>query len=77
MLPKAKPQLLLKRGRGRPYKYLLLTAVADTAVTDAIIDIGAFTGDIADMANIAIYLQDDDTADIVNTTIYLQNDGNA
>ena len=46
-------------------------AVADTAVTDAIIDIGTFMGDIVDMANIAIYLQDDDTADIANTTIYL------
>ena len=43
---------------------------------DAIIDIGTFTGDIVDMANIAIYLQDDNTADIANTTIYLQNDGN-
>ena len=28
------------------------------------------------MADIAIYLQDDNTADIANTTIYLQNDGN-
>ena len=46
-------------------------AVADTAITDAIIDIGAFTGNIADIANIAIYLQDNDTADIINTTIYL------
>jgi hypothetical protein len=49
----------------------LLIAVADTAVIDAIIDIGAFIGDIIDMADIAIYLQDDDTADIANTTIYL------
>ena len=71
LLPKAEPQLLLKWGRGRPCKYLLLTAVADTAVTDTIIDIGAFTGDIADIANIAIYLQDNNTADIANTTIYL------
>ena len=47
------------------------------AVTDAIIDISAFTGNITDIANIAIYLQDDDTADITNTTIYLQNNGNA
>ena len=54
----------------------MLTAVADPAVTDAIIDIGTFTGDIADMADITIYLQDDDTADIANTTIYLQNNGN-
>jgi hypothetical protein len=54
----------------------LLIAVADTAVTDTIINIGAFTGDIADMADIAIYLQDNDTANIANTTIYLQNDGN-
>jgi hypothetical protein len=49
----------------------LLIAIADTAITDAIIDIGAFTGDIIDIANIAIYLQDDDTANIANTTIYL------
>ena len=49
----------------------MLTAVADMAVTDTIIDIGAFTGNIADIADIAIYLQDDDTADIANTTIYL------
>ena len=33
-------------------------------------------GDIIDIANIAIYLQDDDIANIANTTIYLQNDGN-
>jgi len=38
---------------------------------DAIIDIGALIGDIADIANIAIYLQDDNTADIANTTTYL------
>ena len=31
-------------------------AVADTAITDAIIDIGTFTGNIADIANITIYL---------------------
>ena len=54
----------------------MLIAAADTAVTDATIDIGALTGDIIDMANIAIYLQDDDTADIANTTTYLQNNGN-
>ena len=41
------------------------------AVTDAIIDIGTFIGNIVDIANIAIYLQDDDTADIANTTVYL------
>ena len=41
------------------------------AVTDTIIDIGTFTGNIADIANITIYLQDDNTADIANTTIYL------
>ena len=46
------------------------------AVMDTIIDIGTFTGDIADIANIAIYLQDDDTADMANITIYLQNNGN-
>ena len=49
----------------------MLTAVADTAVTGTIVDIGTFTGDIADIANIAIYLQDNDTADIANITIYL------
>ena len=41
------------------------------AVMDTIINIGAFISDIADIANIVIYLQNDDTADIVNTTIYL------
>ena len=41
------------------------------AVTDAIIDIGTFISDIADIANIATYLQDNNTADIINTTIYL------
>ena len=51
-------------------------AVIDIAVTDAIIDIGAFIGNIIDIANITIYLQDDNTTDIVNTTIYLQNDSN-
>ena len=56
MLPEAKLYLLLKWGRGCPYKYLLLMAVVDTAVMDAIINIGTFTGDIIDMANIAIYL---------------------
>jgi hypothetical protein len=35
------------------------------------IDIDALMGDIADMADIAIYLQDDDTVDMANTTIYL------
>ena len=38
---------------------------------DAIIDTGAFTSNIADIANITIYLQDDDTADMADTTIYL------
>jgi hypothetical protein len=51
-------------------------AVTDTAVINATIDIGAFTGNIADIADITIYLQDDDTVDIANTTIYLQNNGN-
>jgi len=46
-------------------------AVVDTAVIDATIDIDALIGDIIDMANIAIYLQDNDTVDIANTTIYL------
>jgi len=76
LLPKAEPQLPPKRGRGRPRKYLLLTAVADTAITDTMTDTGAFMGNTADIANIAIYLQDDDTADMANTTIYLQNDSN-
>ena len=49
----------------------MLTAVADMAVINTIIDIGAFTGNIADIADIAIYLQDDDTVNIANTTIYL------
>ena len=35
----------------------MLTAVANTAITEAIINIGAPIGDIADIANIAIYLQ--------------------
>jgi hypothetical protein len=56
LLFKAKPQLLLKRGRGCPYKYLLLTAVVEAAIMDAIIDTGAFIGDIADITDIAIYL---------------------
>ena len=38
---------------------------------DAIIDIGAFIGNIADITNIAIYLQDNNTVNIANTTIYL------
>ena len=71
MLPKAELQLLLKWGRGCLYKYLLLIAVADTAVMNTTIDISTFIGDIIDIANIAIYLQDDDTAGITNTTIYL------
>ena len=41
------------------------------AVMDAIIDISTFAGDITDMANITIYLQDDNTVHIANTTIYL------
>ena len=56
MLLKAKPQLPPKQGRGRPRKYLLITAVIDTAIIDAIIDIDALTGNIVDMADIAIYL---------------------
>ena len=55
----------------------MLIAVADTAIMDAIIDIGTFTSNIADIADIAIYLQDDDTTDIANTTVYLQNNSNA
>ena len=43
---------------------------------DAIIHIGAFTGNIADIANIAIYLQDNNTVDTADTTIYLQNNSN-
>ena len=38
---------------------------------DTIINIDTFTGDITDIANITIYLQDNNTADIANTTIYL------
>jgi len=79
LLPEAEPQLLLKRGRGCPYKYPLLTAVADTTVMDAIIDTDAFTSDIADIVDIVditIYLQDDNTVDMASTTIYLQNDSN-
>ena len=41
------------------------------AVIDTIINIGAFTGDIADITDITIYLQDDNTVNIANTTIYL------
>ena len=43
---------------------------------DTMIDTGTFTGDITNIANIIIYLQDDDTADTANTTIYLQNNSN-
>ena len=43
---------------------------------NTIIDTGTFIGDITDITNIAIYLQDNNTTDIVNTTIYLQNDSN-
>jgi len=41
---------------------------------DTTIDTDAFMGnitDIADIADIAIYLQDDDTTDTASTTIYL------
>ena len=41
------------------------------AVMDTIIDISTFTDNIVDIADIAIYLQNDDTVDITNTTIYL------
>jgi len=40
----------------------LLTAIADTAITDTMTDTGAFMGDIADIADIA---------DITNIAIYL------
>ena len=56
LLPKAKPQLLLKWGRGHPCKYLLLIAVVEVDIIDAIIDIDAFIGNIADITNITIYL---------------------
>ena len=46
-------------------------AIAEAAVINAIIDISAFINNIADIANIAIYLQDNDTANTANTTIYL------
>ena len=54
--PGAEPQLLPKRGRGRPCKYLLLMAVINTAVIDTMKDIGAFIGNTVDIANITIYL---------------------
>ena len=56
MLFKTKPQLLLKWGRGHPCKYLLLIAVVEVDIIDAIIDIDAFIGNIADITNITIYL---------------------
>ena len=43
---------------------------------DAIINTGTFIGNITNIANITIYLQDNNTADIANTTIYLQNNSN-
>ena len=43
---------------------------------DAIIDTGAFIGNIINITNIAIYLQDNNTADTANTIIYLQNNSN-
>ena len=46
-------------------------AIADTAVMDAIIDISTFIGNIVNITNITIYLQNDNTTDIANTTIYL------
>ena len=49
----------------------MLAAVVDIAIIDAIIDIGAFIGNIVNIADIIIYLQDNNTADIANTTIYL------
>ena len=51
-------------------------AVIDIAVMDTMTDIGTFTGNIANMADITIYLQDNDTTDMADTTTYLQNDGN-
>ena len=51
-------------------------AVAEAAIINTIIDTGTFTSNITDIANIAIYLQDNDTADTANTTIYLQNNSN-
>ena len=41
-----------------------------TAIIDAIIDISAFIGNIIDIVDIAIYLQNDNTVDIANTTNY-------
>ena len=46
-------------------------AVVDTAVIDAIINIGTSISDIATIADIAVYLQDNDTVNIANTTAYL------
>ena len=55
---------------------ILFIAVADTAIMDAIINIGTSTGNIANIANITVYLQDNNTTDIANTTAYLQNNSN-
>ena len=71
MLFKAKPQLLLKQSRDRPYKYPLLIAVAKAAVIDTIIDISTFINNIVNITNIVIYLQDNNTTNIADTTIYL------
>ena len=70
-LPKAKPHLPPKRGKGHLCKYLLLIAIADMTIIDTMIDIDAFTGDIADIADIAIYLQNNNTIGIADITIYL------
>ena len=43
---------------------------------DAIINTGTFIGNIINITNIAIYLQDNDTANTANITIYLQNNSN-
>jgi len=50
---------------------ILALVFLNTAVIDTTIDTGAFTGNIADIANIAIYLQDDNTINTASTTIYL------
>ena len=45
----------------------MLTAVVKAAVINAIIDTGTFIGDIMDITNITIYLQNNDTTDTTNT----------
>ena len=41
------------------------------AIINTIINIGTFINNIINIANITIYLQDDNTVNIANFTIYL------